>query len=79
MTQTIRILTVDDHPLLRQGIASLLADEPDMSVVAEATTGSEAVEPFRNHRPDVTLMDLQMPEIRRPSLPRRRSRSPSTR
>jgi len=63
MTSTIRILTVDDHPLLRQGIASLLADEPDMSVVAEATTGREAVEQFRKHRPDVTLMDLQLPEM----------------
>jgi DNA-binding NarL/FixJ family response regulator len=63
MTHSIRILTVDDHPLLRQGIATLLADEPDMSVVAEAATGREAVEQFRAHRPDVTLMDLQMPEM----------------
>ena len=63
MTSTIRILTVDDHPLLRQGIASLLAGEPDMSVVAEATTGREAIEQFRKHRPDVTLMDLQLPEM----------------
>jgi DNA-binding NarL/FixJ family response regulator len=63
MTHSIRILTVDDHPLLRQGIATLLADEPDMSVVAEAATGREAVEQFRTHRPDVTLMDLQMPEM----------------
>ena len=63
MTTTIRVLTVDDHALLRQGIASLLADEPDMTVVAEATTGREAVEQFRKHRPDVTLMDLQMPEM----------------
>jgi DNA-binding NarL/FixJ family response regulator len=63
MTQSIRILTVDDHPLLRQGIATLLADEPDMSVVAEAITGREAVEQFRKHRPDVTLMDLQLPEM----------------
>ena len=63
MTHSIRILTVDDHPLLRQGIATLLADEPDMSVVAEAITGREAVEQFRTHRPDVTLMDLQLPEM----------------
>jgi DNA-binding NarL/FixJ family response regulator len=63
MTHSIRILTVDDHPLLRQGIATLLADEPDMSVVAEAITGREAVEQFRKHRPDVTLMDLQLPEM----------------
>ena len=63
MTHSIRILTVDDHPLLRQGIGTLLADEPDMSVVAEAITGREAVEQFRKHRPDVTLMDLQLPEM----------------
>ena len=63
MTSTIRILTVDDHPLLRQGIASLLAHESDMSVVAEAATGREAVQQFRIHRPDVTLMDLQLPEM----------------
>jgi DNA-binding NarL/FixJ family response regulator len=57
----IRILTVDDHPLLREGIAAVLANETDMVVVAEAGDGSEAVEQFRAHRPDVTLMDLQMP------------------
>jgi DNA-binding NarL/FixJ family response regulator len=59
----IRILVVDDHPLLRQGIASLIADEPDMSLVAEAANGREAIQQFRAHRPDVTLMDLQMPEM----------------
>jgi DNA-binding NarL/FixJ family response regulator len=59
----IRILAVDDHPLLRDGIAALIADQPDMEVVAEACNGREAIEQFRAHRPDVTLMDLQMPEM----------------
>jgi DNA-binding NarL/FixJ family response regulator len=59
----IRILVVDDHPLLRQGIAGLVADQSDMSVVAEAANGREAILQFRAHRPDVTLMDLQMPEM----------------
>lgn len=59
----IRILTVDDHPLLREGIAALVNTEPDMKLVAEASNGREAVQKFRLHRPDVTLMDLQMPEV----------------
>src|ERR1700751_3042971 len=60
---TIRIMTVDDHPLLRQGIATLIEGQPDMEVVAEASDGDEAVAQFRRHRPDVTLMDLQMPNV----------------
>jgi len=59
----IRILTVDDHPLLREGIAAVLASEQDMALVAEAADGREALEQFRTHRPDVTLMDVQMPEV----------------
>jgi len=57
----IRILTVDDHPVLREGIAAIVAGEPDMVVVGEASNGREALEQFRAHRPDITLMDLQMP------------------
>jgi DNA-binding NarL/FixJ family response regulator len=59
----IRILAVDDHPLLRKGIAVLVNAEPDMKLVAEASNGAEAIENFRTHRPDVTLMDLQLPGI----------------
>ena len=59
----IRILTVDDHPLLRKGIAALVNNEDDMKLVAEATTGEEAIEKFRACRPDVTLMDIQLPGL----------------
>jgi len=59
----IRILTVDDHPLLRKGIAALVNAEPDLKLVAEASNGKEAIEAFRSHQPDVTLMDLQMPGV----------------
>jgi DNA-binding NarL/FixJ family response regulator len=61
MTGTIRVLTVDDHPLLREGIAAVLEGEQDFKLVAEATSGQQAIDCFRAHRPDVTLMDLQMP------------------
>lgn len=59
----IRILAVDDHALLRKGLAAVVNAEPDMKLVAEASNGEEAVEKFRIHRPDVTLMDLQMPGL----------------
>jgi DNA-binding NarL/FixJ family response regulator len=59
----IRVLCVDDHPLVRKGIAAILANEDDIELVAEAGNGREAVEAFRRHRPDVTLMDLRMPEL----------------
>jgi DNA-binding NarL/FixJ family response regulator len=59
----IRILTVDDHPLLRKGIAALVNVEDDMKLVAEASSGEEAIEKFRVHRPDVTLMDIQLPGL----------------
>jgi DNA-binding NarL/FixJ family response regulator len=59
----IRILCVDDHPVVRQGIAGLVGIQPDMTLVAEAMNGREAVQQFRAHQPDVTLMDLRMPEM----------------
>jgi DNA-binding NarL/FixJ family response regulator len=59
----IRILAVDDHPLFRNGIAALLSTQRDMNLVAEASNGREAVHQYRAHRPDITLMDLQMPEM----------------
>jgi len=62
-TRQIKILTVDDHPILREGIASIIQGEKDMVVVGEAANGREAIEVFRNKRPDVTLMDLQMPDV----------------
>ena len=63
IANSIRILSCDDHALFRQGIAALLATQPDMSLVAEASNGREAVQQYRAHRPDITLMDLQMPEM----------------
>jgi len=60
---SIRILTVDDHPLFRSGVAALLATQRDMNLIAEASTGRQALEQYRAHRPDITLMDLQMPEM----------------
>jgi DNA-binding NarL/FixJ family response regulator len=62
-SDSIRILAVDDHPLFRNGIASLLATQADMNLVGEASNGREAIHQFRMHRPDITLMDLQMPEM----------------
>ena len=59
----IRVLAVDDHPLVRGGITALLANTPDIELVAEASTGREAIEMFDLHRPDVTLMDIQMPDM----------------
>ena len=59
----IRVLIVDDHPLLREGVTAVLQEESDIAVVAEATRGAEAIELFRQHRPDVTLMDLRMPDM----------------
>jgi DNA-binding NarL/FixJ family response regulator len=59
----IRILTVDDHAVFRSGIAAFLATQRDMRLVAEASNGREAIEQFRDHRPDIILMDLQMPEM----------------
>lgn len=59
----IRVLSVDDHPLLREGLAAVINSQPDMFVAAQAAGGSEAVEMFRLHRPDVTLMDLRLPDM----------------
>jgi DNA-binding NarL/FixJ family response regulator len=60
---SIRIMAVDDHSLVLEGIATFIAGQPDMRLVAEASNGREAIHQFREHRPDVTLMDLQMPEM----------------
>jgi DNA-binding NarL/FixJ family response regulator len=63
MSDQIRVFSVDDHPLLREGIAALVNNQPDMSLVAEASTGAEAIERFKQHLPDVTLMDLRLPDM----------------
>ena len=59
----IRVLSVDDHPLLRQGIAAIIESQPDMLLVSQAATGSEAVQKYREFKPDITLMDLRLPDI----------------
>ncbi len=59
----IRVMTVDDHPLMREGIATVFGSQEDMSLIAEATNGSGAIEAFRRHGPDVTLMDLRLPDM----------------
>jgi DNA-binding NarL/FixJ family response regulator len=59
----IRVRSVDDHPLLREGVAALIGNQTDMVLIAEASNGREALEQFRRHRPDITLMDLEMPDV----------------
>jgi DNA-binding NarL/FixJ family response regulator len=59
----IRVLTADDHPLLREGIAAIINNQPDMILVSQASTGREAIQMHREHRPDVTLMDLRLPDM----------------
>ena len=61
--EPIRIFSVDDHPLLREGIEAIINNQPDMKMVAQAATGSQAIQMFGQHRPDVTLMDLRLPDM----------------
>jgi two-component system, NarL family, response regulator len=61
--RSIRVLVVDDHPIVRQGLVSILEDEPDMEIVGQASDGNEAIAQFRLHQPDVVLLDLRMPQL----------------
>jgi len=63
MSEPIRVFSVDDQPLIREGIAALVNEEPDMRMIAQASSGCEAIQEFRQHRPDVTLMDVRLPDI----------------
>src|SRR5580704_12183980 len=63
MSAQIRVLSVDDHPLLREGIAAILGSRPDILMVAQASNGTEGIQLYHQHRPDVTLMDLRLPDL----------------